>query len=297
MNIERISTTSRDEFVRSYLCRNQPVVVTDAISVWGSRDVWTGEYFRQKFGRRPVQVYDDLFNLTDICALEKYFDYYWNSSLDPRGSVPYVRWYAKYKDVDFVWSDEIFQCLSKSWALPYFLPESEYVLPYCPRDKVITPVLHRFPGKGLFISAKGARTKLHQDPWASDAVLCQVCGEKRLVMYRPEQGPRVAVGKEVVDLDQPDVNVFTDFSRAEPDVVDTVREGETLFIPAGWFHHLSSLSNSIAITWNFVSMHRCREFMSYLLDPIDEKDRDVLKYFASMGSQQSYASSQADCDR
>jgi cupin-like protein len=283
MELQRVSNITIEKFVCDYVKENRPVIVVDAIERWKSKHVWSPEYFSDNFGGSPVQVYDDLFSLQTVTSLDQYFDEHWyNNGKSNKEQIPYVRWYAKFKPVDFWWSDEAFMALSPFWSLPYFLPASEYLLPYCPREKTVTPAIHAFPGKGLFISAAGARTRLHKDPWASDAILCQVFGEKNVVMYHPDKESGLKAGNRVVDIDNPDGEVFARFHEIEPDFIDVLRCGEIIYIPAGWFHHVTSRSNSISLTWNFVLMSRWASFLQYLLTPVSEEDRTVIKYFASM---------------
>lgn len=281
MKLEHRSELPTRDFVENYVLANRPVIVSHALTRWNP-ERWTAEYFRQSLGNALVQVYDDLFTLKSVVTLEKYFDRYWDAVDSPDQHVPYVRWYTKFKSVDFVWADEAFESLKNYWATPSFLPTSEYLLPYCSRESNITPVLNQFPGKGLFISARGARTRLHKDPWASDAILCQVKGAKRVVLYQPEKECSLMVGERTVDIDHPNREIFTQFSSVNPDYEDTLEEGEVLYIPAGWLHHLNCLTNSIAVTWNFVLMCRCNQFLRYLLGPITEKEREVISYFVTL---------------
>jgi hypothetical protein len=41
-------------------------------------------------------------------------------------SVPYARWYTKFRDTDFVWGDDVFAALQPHWQRPYFLPDTGY---------------------------------------------------------------------------------------------------------------------------------------------------------------------------
>ena len=73
------------------------------------------------------------------------------------------------------------------------------------------PVEELFPAKAIFISGRGARTRLHRDPWASDAVLCQLYGSKQIVMFSPEQAQLLSDGESVVDIEDPDPKLFPQF--------------------------------------------------------------------------------------
>lgn len=137
----------------------------------------------------------------------------------------------------------------------------------------------------LLSMSSGARTRLHADPWCSDALLCQLYGEKEFVMYDPAQAPYLTNGPRSVDVEAPDLQAFPDFPRARVTVRDVLRPGEVLLVPAGWLHHFKSTSDSISLTWNFV--HRCRvsEFLSYMAagPPELEVKQLAYAYFGSPG--------------
>jgi hypothetical protein len=176
-----------------------------------------------------------------------------------------VRWYSHLvADERVPWSDDVFGQVKGDWSRPYFFPADSFVLPYCGPTESIDPSLDWFPARGLFISARGGRTRLHADPWCSDALLCQIYGEKEFVMYDPAQGPYLSKGSRSVDVEAPDLQEFPDFPRARVAARDVLRPGEVLLVPAGWFHHFKSTTDSISLTWNFVHLSRLREFLAYL---------------------------------
>lgn len=253
MRVERRPGLSCSEFVASYLMSSRPVVVDDAISRWPSAELTTAEFFPARFGNELVQVYDDLFELQDVCALQEYLDRYWWSKPEG-GPVPYVRWYAKFKNQDFIWADAAFAVLAPHWHNPYFLPRTGYILPRAVPGKVTDPVRDAFPGKGIFISAAGGRTRLHRDPWCSDAVLCQLSGHKRVLMYGPQRP-------------------------AEAEIDDILEAGEVLFIPCGWYHQVEVLTNSVSLTWNFVHAANIRRFQRYLGERHSADEEAVLAFF------------------
>ncbi len=267
--VRRVTNISAETFMTDYLVMNRPVIVTDAMDHWVALRRWTPTYFGDRFGENEVQVYDDLFTLEDITTLQSYLDQNFNQPPDVECST-YVRWYAKFKDVDFCWSDHAFGELSGDWASPYFLPLSSYCLPYvCP------PVTARvekdpFPFKGLFISGRGARTRLHRDPIGTQAILCQCFGEKSIRFYPPgPAGQPSGTG--------PDAEPAGGW---HPVAEDVLRPGDLIFIPDGWYHDVTTLSDSISITWNFVHAARAQG----LFDALNaagpgEVGLDVVRYF------------------
>jgi hypothetical protein len=283
--IERVDKIDLETFIACYIGAGNPVIVTDGMNSWSAKDKWTPEYFRDRFGDLNTQIYDNLFTLMNILPLRDYIDQFFGKD---EGAVdgPYARWYVKFKDIDFYWSDEVFEAIAQDWGHPYFLPTTSYVMPFCPMPRTISAHGSAFPYKGLFISARGARTKLHRDPFGTDAVLCQFYGVKRLTFYSPEDDNKLRQGKKFVDPQNPDVETFSLFSQATPAYQDDLRPGEILFIPSGWFHDVVSVTDSISVTWNFVHAAHRDPFLREISDPSNDFDRDMLDFFFASGGTQ-----------
>lgn len=280
--VTRVAQLEVENFISDYLLKNQPVIVTGAMRRWDALKNWTPSYLANRFGNERVQVYGDLFRLTNITSLSEYLNKYFGRSgakRDSREVVPYVRWYSHLIGDDRVpWADDVFRQLKDEWGRPDFFPADSFVLPYCPSSESIDPSRDWFPARGLFISAEGGRTRLHADPWCSDALLCQIYGEKEFVMYDSSQGSFLTAGGKSVDVEAPDLHAFPDFPRAREAARDTLRPGEILLVPAGWYHHFKSTSDSISLTWNFVHLSRLREFLSYIAAGPAESELKQLAY-------------------
>jgi hypothetical protein len=276
--IERRAGLSEATFVADYLVPNKPIIVTDAMESWAGRSKWTPAFFLREFGQEEVQVYDHLFDLIDMTSLA---DYLGRNFGKPEGeeSAEYVRWYSMLKDIDFLWSDEVFARLSDDWKQPAFLPDSDYVVPFCPAPATISVTGCRFPYKGLFFSGKGARTRLHRDPFGSEAILCQVHGRKHFAFYPPQDDDYVRAGTAFVDPRAPDRAIFPNFDKARPVFEDVLAPGEIVFIPDGWFHDVMSLDDSISITWNFVHRARAAPFARILAESPQDREVDVVRFF------------------
>ena len=279
-HVPRVAHLTVEAFLSEYIQKNRPVIVTDAMAGWKALDRWTPEHLSERFGKERVQVYGDLFRLADIEPLADYFSrYFGRDDFRTPGSVPYVRWYCHLAADDRVpWADDVFTRIGEDWQRPSFFPASSFLLPFCSEAGSVDPTQDWFPARGLFISARGARTRLHADPWASDALLCQIYGEKDFVMYDRSQGPYLQKDGRSVDVESPDLNVFPDFPRARIAYRDTLRPGEIVLVPAGWYHHFNSVSDSISLTWNFVHASRRDEFLSYLSAGPADGERKQLKY-------------------
>ena len=111
-----------------------------------------------------------------------------------------------------------------------------------------------------WLGPAGTVTPLHFDSY--DNVLTQVCGYKRVRLYAPSQTPllypKAAGGGGVdaqgnvsaVDVEAPDLDRFPDFARAKCTEA-MLGPGEGLFIPAGTWHHVRSMTPAFSISFWF----------------------------------------------
>ena len=111
-----------------------------------------------------------------------------------------------------------------------------------------------------WLGPKGTVTPLHFDSY--DNILTNVVGYKRVRLYSASQTPLLypiegggggidAQGNvSAVDVESADLERFPAFARAEGNEV-VLGPGEGLFIPAGCWHHVRSLSTAFSISFWF----------------------------------------------
>jgi hypothetical protein len=251
MLIERVSNIGCEDFVNNYLKENKPVIVVDAMNSWSARHKWTPSYFETRFGDREVPVYGDLFDVVDITTLQDYIANNFNRPKNLSCS-RYVRWYAKFRDVNFVWADEVFGLLKDDWGMPYFLPDCGYIIPPSLNGRTVGVERSQFPYRGIFISGRGARTRFHRDPWGTSAILCQIYGVKA-----------ISIGS----------------SQRRDTYEDELVPGEMIFIPNDWLHQVTSLTDSISVTWTFIYKHFFDDFLHKIESNCSKRDLEVIRFF------------------
>ena len=127
------------------------------------------------------------------------------------------------------------------------------------------------PQKNIWLGPKGTRTPLHTDPYHN--IFCQVVGYKYVRLYPPEATESVyprgvdenginesnTSGVEIrLDRRQPsnvaveDADRFPMFLAQKHYCEVIVCPGQCLYIPAGWWHYIESLtaSYSVSFWWN-----------------------------------------------
>ena len=255
-----IDTLAADEFLERFLVPRRPALVRGAAMTWNWAPEWSLDALVDRFGHHRVPLYGSLFTVHGVSTFGNYVARH--TGAVESASPPYLRWYARQSPDRMLWADAAFAELADDWAMPDWLPRSDYLLPRLPGT--VDAARNPFPAKGLFVCGKGGRTRLHVDPWTSDACLCQATGTKRVLLFAPETADLLGGNGGLVDLDDPDDAAFPRWREAKPEFDVVLHPGDCLYIPAGWPHAATALTDSVSVTWNFV--HRVHEtsFERYL---------------------------------
>jgi Cupin-like domain len=282
-NIEVIDMPSPEEFVEEYVARNQPVVVN---GLDFDPQAWTPEAMSEELGDLSALIYGSLFDLDDVQTLDDYLqDWFGLDGAEDDEPVPYVRWYNKLRDVEFAWGDEAFHRRAQAWRSPACIPHHEMLLPVSAAGVGVDPVIDRFPYRGMLIAAKGARTRLHRDPFFSDAVVCQFHGVKEAALYKPDRAEELQKSADgssfggFIDVRESADGDLT----VEPDLHGFVQPGQMIYIPHGWVHDVIVAEDSVSVTWNFIHPRGAAEFGHYLADsPEQDSEFEILKFYHEM---------------
>lgn len=239
------SNLGLDGFKREYLQPLRPVVISGAIDHWGALGKWTPDFFRSNYRTRPVSIDGKEWLLGEL--LDRI------EASSPDNPAPYLRnellarWPAKLRaDVT-----PMPACTQPNWLESRAFPS---------RDP---PTFVE-----LYIGGGGARfPMLHYDNLHTHAFLMQLYGEKEYFALAPDQAPYVypqsgeALNKSNInDVENPDYDRFPLFREASG-IRFRLRAGETLFVPAGWWHTARIVTTSITISINGVNAPNWRAFV------------------------------------
>lgn len=232
--IDRKAALNREEFGREYLSPPQPVILTDAISHWRALGRWTPQFFKQEYGDLQVVVDGETMALRDLIDRIEV-----STSENP---APYL-----HNQLLAEWPPELSaevtpmpECTQPNWLESRFFPSR-----------------HQLSSVEAYIGGRGARFPvLHYDGWHTHAFLMQLHGDKEYIVFSPEQTaymyPRDGVEmnkSRIHDVLEPDRGAFPLFERAEG-LRFQLHAGETLFVPAGWWHTARILSPSVTVSVN-----------------------------------------------
>ncbi|EDP70122.1 JmjC domain protein [Flavobacteriales bacterium ALC-1] len=216
--IERCSGLSNIEFYNKYVKKSLPVVISDKAQ-WTSLEKFTPEYFKSNYNHIHKKVDKKTYSLSEIIDL--------CIASTPENKAPYPNIYSVPKD----------------------FPEYNEVIPnmlYGKSNRIFSRLLPKIISKQnnqqeLFFGGKGCSfPRLHIDYNWVHTQLTQVIGEKDFILYPPNQTPYLYPDKLLpnysqVNIINPDYDKFPLFKKAEALKI-TLKPGETIFIPSGWWH-------------------------------------------------------------
>jgi len=244
--VDRRPGLSHSEFIKTYANNGIPVVIPGAMKAWDAFKNWDPEYFRNILGNKKVTVAGKEYLLRDFMntVME-------SSESNPSGYLNEVNIHKDFPEL-----------------LPDIVPHLSYALP----DRLMSKWLPESWGmrKGiieLLIGGKGTKfPTLHYDGYHLNTFVTQIRGDKEFFLYSPDQTPYMYPEEKMVnrslvnDIHEPDLTRFPLFAKAKPIRV-TAYQGDTVFLPAGWWHSTRLLSLSIAVSTNSVGPLQWNDFV------------------------------------
>ncbi|HEY2575722.1 MAG TPA: cupin-like domain-containing protein [Streptosporangiaceae bacterium] len=234
LDLDRRSGLTQKEFLDQYYSQNTPVFMDDVCANWPAKSLWNADYLLEKLGSVEVEV---------MAGRESDPKYEINAN-DHRFTMPFDEYVAKIQaasrsnDTYLVANNKL---LATQAALPLwddFTLDERFLAPDPKRN-------HAF----LWFGPAGTVTPLHHD--SVNVLFNQVDGWKHLILIPSLEIHRVynnlAVYSEVDPL-KPDLGQYPLFADVQQLHID-VGPGQSVFIPAGWWHHVESLEPSISISF------------------------------------------------
>jgi ribosomal protein L16 Arg81 hydroxylase len=235
MDIERVSKLSRSDFEKTYLAREQPVIITNAVDHWESIRTWTPQGLASRFGdmELPVEVLpedkgDDFIYTRDNMRLE---------TMALRRFVELSECAGARYYMPQVETSQLIDGMREAFGPMTYLPAST------------TTAVASF-----WLGPSGARTPLHFD--LGHNLIVQVSGRKRWLLFPKHERkllytPTPALGHfSPITPEAPDLQRYPKYAKATP-IEFILEPGEILFVPSRWPHYVRSLDASISLNYFF----------------------------------------------
>ena len=234
-----------DQFRMNIQPKRQPVILR-GLDVGSCVEKWSAGYLAEKIGNKPVSIHVSKTGQMSFLK-PKNFEYKTLSfdTLVKRSAA------QECHQEFFLSSTEVYYLRSlgndargrevANFSQHYPEISSDFHTPsnFLDEETIFSSVLR--------VSSKNVQLWTHYD--VMDNFLVQVRGRKRAVLFSPEDVTYLYLDGDksrVVDIDQPDLTVYPEFNKAT--AFESVMEpGDILFIPALWFHNMTSLDFSVAV--------------------------------------------------
>jgi hypothetical protein len=233
--VEKRPYPGHDEFVKQYCLGNRPVVLTGLAADWPAMQRWTPQFFKEQYGNVEVEIQAGRNDDAD----------YERNKLQHRSRIAMAEFVDRVMAVgasndiyltannDALRRAELAPLLDDIGSLPKIINHSRF------RDE-----------SSLWFGPAGTVTPLHHDTIM--LFHTQIKGRKRWRFISPLETPNLYNFSGVfspIDLDNVDLSRFPDFAKVKVLEV-VVEEGETVFLPLGWWHQVTSLDVCISLSFS-----------------------------------------------
>ncbi|WP_421830664.1 cupin-like domain-containing protein [Larkinella sp.] len=254
--IDRISKQDKALFQQSYFKKHQPAIIRDFCHDWPAYRNWSFEKLKQRAGHLTVDLYN-------------------NKPADPDKSTMFVDERMNFGDyLDKISSNQPVE-------LRIFLFNIFKHIPSLKKDILKPDLVDGFVMSlpFMFYGGAGSVVHMHYDIDLSHVFLTQFVGRKRVVLFAPEYTPllyRLPFSViSYMNVNNPDYQKYPGLQHVKG-YECTLNYGETLYIPAGYWHYIEYIDGGYALSlrvlneswlkriqgaWNLFGQMRIDNFM------------------------------------
>ena len=255
------------EFYRKWVCPNIPVIFKNSINHWPALQKWTPSYLREKLGTKEVSVTVTPNGLADAVNENKFIlpedrKMFFSEFLDimesPNMGQPGI-FYVQKQNGNFI--DEFSEINGDAetdikWATEAFGKDPDAVNFWMGDSRAITS-LHKDHYENLYCVISGQKTFTlypptdlpyipHQEYTVARYHQCE--SNKFEIINEPTWCSNKTIPWIPVDPLNPDYEKYPEFADAKP-ISCTINEGDVLYLPSLWFHHVQQTQGTIAINF------------------------------------------------
>lgn len=233
-SIDRVENISAQDFKTQYYEPRKPLIITGLSKDWPARDKWTWDYFKSIVGDKTVGVYNNtragaktLVNgADDYIPFGEYLDMIQQGPVSLRIFLFNIFQHAPQLVNDFTWPDFLLKGFLKRYPM-------------------------------LFVGGAGSIAHMHYDIDLSHIMHTQFVGRKRVLLLDNQQSTLIYRMPLTVEsaasfenwperLNETEARFpALQYARGYTTVLE---HGETMFMPAGYWHHMEYLDGGFAMS-------------------------------------------------
>lgn len=233
--IEKIGTINDHDFKQQYYKPGIPVVLTDLAKQWPAYNKWTWDYFNYIVGDKQVGIYNNI-KSDAYTPVNKADDY-----------VSFGEYIDMVKKGPAQWRIFLFNIFNHAPELT-----KDFTWP----ENLMKGFVKRVPM--LFVGGSTSITHMHFDIDMSHILHTQFAGRKKVLLF-PHEEQHKLYRKPFEVLSMADFSNY-DKNNGKPDYQQfpalrlakgyevVLEHGDTLFMPAGYWHHMEYIDSGFAMS-------------------------------------------------
>ncbi len=235
-SVDVVNSISKKDFTEKYYNTKKPLIIKDLAKQWKAYDKWDWDYFKSLVGNQKVALYNNVKS----------------DAYTPINTADDYKTFGEYIDMiskgPAAWRIFLFNIFDHA---PQLISDFTY-----PED-LMTGFVKKYPM--LFTGGETSITHMHFDIDTSHILHTQFIGRKRVLLFPYEEQHKLYRKPfEVLSLAD-----FSNYYDAEKSKVDynkfpalkhangyevILEHGDTLFMPAGYWHHMEYLDSGFAMS-------------------------------------------------
>lgn len=234
--VDRVATIRAEDFKNNYYNLKKPLVISGLAKEWPAYHEWNWDYFKSVVGDVRVGVYNNVksdaytpINTADnYMKFGDYIDMIRNGPAEWRIFLFNIFEHAPQITADFQWPEHLMKGFIKRYPM-------------------------------LFVGGKGSVTHMHFDIDLSHIMHTQFAGRKRVLLFPFEEQHKIYRKPwEVLSFVNFEKYFDAGENKLEEDRYPALRlargyevildHGDTLFMPAGYWHHMEYLDSGFAMS-------------------------------------------------
>ncbi|UYQ94770.1 cupin-like domain-containing protein [Chitinophaga horti] len=230
--IDRVADISPEAFRKDYYEKKKPLIITGLADKWAAKNKWTWEHFKSAVGDKQVGVYNNeragakvLVNgADDYIPFGDYLDMVQKGPVELRIFLFNIFQHAPQLVNDFRWPDQLMKGFLKKYPM-------------------------------LFVGGQGSVAHMHYDIDLSHIMHTQFIGRKKVLLLGNDQSDLIyrmpftveSAASFVKWYERLDTEKFPAINYAQA-YTTTLEHGETMFMPAGYWHHMEYIEPGFAMS-------------------------------------------------
>lgn len=227
--ISRVETLTKEEFLRDYFIPQKPVVIERLIEDWPAFQKWNLDYINEVAGDKEVPLFDDR-------PINSEFKFN-----EPHASMKMSAYVDLLKKKPTNYRIFLYNLLKEVPAL-----QKDFKYP-----KIGLKFLKKMPF--LFFGGGGSKVFMHYDIDLANIFHFHFHGEKQCILFPPSETkymykvPHALISHQEIDFSNPDFEKWPALKKAKG-YVTHLTHGETLYMPEGYWHHMTYLTPGFSMS-------------------------------------------------